>query len=60
MWTRCIEDLRFVIGLFFGILACILTSTGLFHKTDLNLMTGLCMGIFSTIMLFISIRKQAK
>lgn len=60
MWTRHLEDLRFVIGLFFGVLAAILIGTGLLipHPQHLNLITGVCMGVFSAIMVLLSIRDE--
>lgn len=55
MWIRRLEDLRFVIGLFFGIIAVILIGTGLFRGDLLNLITGLSMGSFSALMIWISV-----
>lgn len=63
MWIRRLEDLRFVIGIFFGIIAGILIGTGLFRGDtsasltlglNLNLITGISMGSFSALMLWIS------
>ena len=54
-----LEDLRFVIGLFFGIVSIILLVTSLFvgstpeasDSGNLNLFTGIVMFVFSVFML---------
>ncbi len=56
MLVRLLEDLRFVIGLFFGIVSVILIAGGSSAEPNvvplsLNFYSGIAMGLFSAIML---------
>lgn len=61
-----LEDLRFVIGIFFGILSIILLITSFFVEStpqatdlgNLNLFTGIIMFVFSAFMIGSSIADQ--
>ncbi len=62
---KYLDDLRFIIGALFMIFALILMVLGITEpvvpgKLNLNLYTGLFMGLFSGGMLFFSIRDQLK
>ncbi len=58
---KYLEDLRFVIGLFFAILSCLLVTLGLVDPSTypdglrLNLWAGTAMGIFASLMLALSV-----
>ena len=62
MLTRLLEDLRFVVGLLFGIISLILLGVGLLGEAQphdelhLNLVTGACMGVFALIMLVMAVQ----
>ena len=59
------EDLRFTIGLFFGIISLILIMTGLISSPpelgfNLNLIVGVIVGCFSTVMMSLGVRALKK
>ena len=56
MLNRLIEDLRFVIGVFFAIISCILALAGAINGTSLNLQVSGIMGIFALFMIVSSVR----
>jgi hypothetical protein len=64
--ARLIEDLRFVIGLFFLIISVILLGLGLFsselpaHGMNLNLGAGAVMAVFSALMLTLAVYSSSK
>ena len=66
MLNRLLEDLRFVIGVFFAILSCILAVTGMLNPpadpsaSNLNLAVGGIMGIFAVFMIVLSLRDLKK
>lgn len=49
-----LNDLRFVIGLFFGLISLILLFAGVTTGTQLNLFVGIFIGFFSVLMLLFS------
>jgi hypothetical protein len=67
MLIRLVSDLRFVIGVFFGILALILLGVGAFLNPaaavgdiNLNLLTGAVMAVFSCLMVTLALRALAR
>jgi len=62
MLIQLIEDLRFVIGVFFAILSCILAVTGALYPPieaadpNLNLAVGGIMGVFAVFMIVLAVR----
>ncbi|MBC7545975.1 MAG: hypothetical protein H7338_24870 [Candidatus Sericytochromatia bacterium] len=62
MLTRLWEDLRFVVGLLFGIFSVILLGVAAFGEVQvrdelhLNLVTGAVMAVFALIMLAMAFR----
>jgi hypothetical protein len=61
MWNELLEDLRFVIGLFFAALSLILLGASLNGQTDgvtginLNLLSAASMGSFAVFMIGLSL-----
>ncbi len=62
MFRNLMEDLRFIIGLFFGVISIILLLAGLIAAPNatsdfnLNLIVGGYIGCFSIVMLVLGIR----
>ena len=56
MLYRLLEDLRFVIGVFFALISCILAVTGFMNGTSLNIQVGGLMGIFAVCMIALSLK----
>lgn len=61
MLSRLIQDLRFVIGLFFAIVGGLLLAVGITNQAPypdglrLNLWAGSLMAIFATLMILLSV-----
>jgi len=59
--VKYLEDLRFVIGLFFAILGVLLMTVGTINASTypdglrLNLWSGAAMGIFAAVMISLSV-----
>jgi hypothetical protein len=55
MWMQLFSDLRFMIGLYFGIISIILTGIGIFQNIPVNLMAGAYLGVFSASMIGLAV-----